>query len=100
MKNLPVSFSEEASADLDRIFDYILFVSSNPQTALNYSERLIGFCERIGRTPRAGLPIRLGGRDLRRRVFERSIIVIYEIGDGGVQIVSILSGRLEPKEHG
>lgn len=93
MRNLPVSFTEEALADLNGFFDYVLYVSRSPNIAGKYIDRLIRFCEATGFLPRIGLPIRLNERDLRRRVFEKTLLIIYEMKDDRVDILRIVSGR-------
>ena len=68
MKGLPVSYEQEAIADLENVRFYILNISKYAIVAERYMRRLLTFCDRIGVVPNGGY--RMNRRRHRRRVFE------------------------------
>jgi plasmid stabilization system protein ParE len=97
MNYLPVSLSEEAYRDVDKVFDYILLISGNAVTAKSYTDRILNFCDTIGWLPEGGYRIRWKNRYIRRRIFERSFFVLYKRQMSSVEIIRIISVRRDER---
>lgn len=97
MRELPVSYEQEAIADLENVRFYILNISKNALVAERYMRRLLTFCERIGVVPNGGYPMKR--RRHRSRVFEGAWIVIYRVTAADVQIVRVVSGRRDLRRY-
>jgi toxin ParE1/3/4 len=98
MNYTPVALSEAASDDIERLFDYILYISGSAITAKNYTDRILEFCETIGWVPEGGYRITWSGRRFRRRIFEKSIYILYERKKAAITIIRVISARRDEKE--
>lgn len=93
MKHMRVALSEAASYDIESIFDYVLLISGSAITAKNYTDRILDFCETVGWAPEGGYRITLSGRQFRRRLFEKSIYILYERKKAEIEIIRVISAR-------
>ena len=90
-----VSFSEEAWADADEIYDWIA-ANADLETAEGYVSRIIAFCDTLADFPRRGTPRDDLAPGLRTTVFEARVIVAYVVDDE-VRVLRILSHGRDAK---
>jgi plasmid stabilization system protein ParE len=91
MTSYQVIFSPESQEQIANLYRYIEAAGS-PQTALDYTEALVGFCEGMAVFPERGTPrddIRPG---LRTTNYRGSAIIAYVILGDVVQILGIYYG--------
>ena len=92
MRRLPVLYREQASADLDGIFDYLVELGASGSTAQAFVGRIQARCEKIGNVPE-GYPLRPDfGPGIRFAPFERTAVILYYPSDDAVEIVRIFYG--------
>ncbi len=92
MRQLPVSFSEEALTDLEDIFFFLLENGAAVDTGLRFIERIKKKCQKVGHAPH-GYPERLGlGMGIRLVPFERSAMIAYRLTEETVEVVRVLYG--------
>ncbi len=92
MRSYRVTFRKTAQRDLKSIFDYLLEQSKSRATALTYTRRLRARCQNIGDAPFGGVARPDLAPDLRMAVFERSIVILYQVQGNIVRITNIVSG--------
>jgi toxin ParE1/3/4 len=92
MKRYRVLFRETAKADLRSIFDYVRDRSGSRETAFRYTRRVRRRCEKIGEAPLGGAPRPEFGMNIRMIAFERSIVVLYAVVEGRVEITNLIAG--------
>lgn len=96
---LPVSFTDRASRDFSKLFDYVLDISKSDTVAENYILRLRKFCRNIGNVPGGGVRIGSSRIVVRRRVFESKVVVVYRIRAEQVEILRVVSARRNLKKY-
>lgn len=92
MRRFPVEYSQEARADLNAIFEYVLDRSRDVATAIGYTDRLFEKCERIGDAPH-GYPVRNDlSYGIRLVPFENSAVILYILENETVVVTNIFAG--------
>jgi toxin ParE1/3/4 len=87
---MAVIWSERAIADIQRIFDQI--AKDSPQNALLVDDRINDQVLELGRFPGLGRKgRRKGTREL--VIAKTPYIAVYGEADGGVEVITVLSGR-------
>lgn len=92
MRELPVYLREEALADLDGIFDYIVGNGGSPDVAIGFVRRIRARCEKIGHVPEGGMLRADLGAGIRTTPFERSAMITYRTHDDAVEILNVFYG--------
>ena len=92
MDRYTVEYLPVALDDISSILTYVMQSSQNLTTAERYIDRLFERCERIGDAPFGGVARPDLAPDLRMVVFERSIVILYQVQGNIVRITNILSG--------
>ena len=92
MQSLPVSYREEALADIEQIIRYLRDRGASLTAAHAFVERIEDKCQRIGGAPK-GNPLRPDlGPGVRLAPFERSAVVLYHLTDVAVEIMRVYCG--------
>ncbi|WP_454848630.1 type II toxin-antitoxin system RelE/ParE family toxin [Rhizobium binxianense] len=86
-----VLYRETAREDLRAIFDCVVERSRNRVTAGRYVTRIRGCCERIGDAPFGGVARPDIAEGLSMAVFERSVVILYAIIDGRVEVTNVIT---------
>jgi toxin ParE1/3/4 len=92
MERYPVVYLQTALDDIGSIFLYVMGESASFAVAERYTERIYARCEKIGDAPHSGVQRSDIREGFRMTVFERRLIIIYQVVDGEVRITNILSG--------
>lgn len=92
MRRFAVEYREEASADIEDIFDYVLKRSADLVTARRFAERIYARCESIGDAPLGGVSRPDLGKGIRMVPFEKSAVILYVVEGETVVIVNIFAG--------
>lgn len=88
MRRVDVVIREEATLDLQEIYDAIADKSQSVAVARTFVDRILARCSKIGDAPRGGRPrddLRPG---LRSVPFEKSALILYRVTDV-VEIVNV-----------
>lgn len=93
MNILPVVFRPEAISDIEDAFLYVLEKSYDHQTAVNYTNRVLERCDRIGNVPNGGTLRNDLGSNIRLVPFEKSAVILYQVGVQYVEITNVFFGR-------
>ena len=91
MKTYRVVFSPEAEAQLTQLYRYVAREAS-PETALNFTNATIDFCESLDQLPHRGVArgdIRPG---LRTLSFRGRVLIAYAVSKAAVTILGIFYG--------
>ena len=91
MRRYQVLFRPEAQKDLVDIFERILVISQDQQSARRFVSRIVSRCRRIGNVPRGGRPRDDLSAGMRIVPFEHSAVVAYIVTDK-VEILNIFYG--------
>lgn len=92
MRQLPVLYREQASADLDDIFVYLVELGASIDTAEAFVSRIQARCESIGNAPH-GSPLRPDfGPGIRMASFERTAVIFYYPSAKAVEIARVFYG--------
>jgi len=83
-----VTYREAADADLDAIYHWIAD-RADPETALQFGDRITSTCERLSYFPRRGTPRDEIMPGLRSIPFEHQATIFYLVGEEEVEIVHI-----------
>jgi len=92
MKRLPIEYRPQAVDDIEQIFRYVLETSFDVVTAVRFTDRLFGRCEKIGDAPFGGVSREDLGPGIRIVPFERKAVILYAVRDQAVWITNIFSG--------
>jgi plasmid stabilization system protein ParE len=95
INKLSVGFSDKAEQDLDEILNYIA-QQGYPETALNYTKRLRGFCHTIGFMPEKYAICRhqrFARWQFRCATFEDTYIIVYTIEMAHLTVKRIIHGK-------
>lgn len=85
-----ITWSENASADLEAIVAYI--ARDSPHHALAVADRLIATVEKLARFPRIGRIVPEFDDPKLRQIVWRGYRVIYRVEDVGVTVVTVIHG--------
>jgi toxin ParE1/3/4 len=90
MQLLPVLYRQEAGADLDNIFIYLVEQGASSSTARGFVGRIKARCE--DNVPE-GFPVRPDlGPGIRLAQFERSAVILYRATEEAVEIFRVFYG--------
>lgn len=92
MRELPVFLREEAIADLEEVYDFIVGNGAPPPVAIGFIRRIRIRCEKIGLAPDGGMPRPDLGETIRLAPFEKSAVIAYRVHDDAVEVVNIFYG--------
>lgn len=92
MRQLPVFLREEAIADLEGIYDFIVQGGGPPEVAMAFIHRIRSRCEKVGFAPEGGMARPGLGAGIRLVPFEKSAVLAYRIHDDAVEIVNVFYG--------
>lgn len=92
MRQLPVFLREEAIADLEEVYDFIVASGGPPEVALAFLQRIRARCAKIGLAPEGGVARPDLGAGIRLVPFEKSAVVAYRVHDDAVEIVNVFYG--------
>jgi plasmid stabilization system protein ParE len=88
---LVVVWTDRARADLQEIGDYI--AEDNPIAAERWVGVLIAVAEAAATLPRRVRVVPEIGREDVREVFKRTYRIVYRIGDGRIEILTVFEGH-------
>jgi toxin ParE1/3/4 len=92
MQDLPVTYREEALADIEQIIRYLRDQAVSLSAAHAFVDRIVARCERIGKVPE-GNPLRPDlGPGIRLAPFERSAVILYCLTGATVEVVRVHYG--------
>jgi toxin ParE1/3/4 len=92
MRQLPVYLREEAIADLEDIYDFIVANGGPPEVAIGFVRRIRARCEKVGSAPEGGVARPDLGSGIRLVPFEKTAVVAYRIHDDAVEVLNIFYG--------
>jgi toxin ParE1/3/4 len=92
MRRFAVEYRQEASADIEGIFDYVLERSADLITAIRYTDRVYARCESIGDAPFGGVSRPDLGQGIRMVPFERAAVILYVVEEETIHIVNVFAG--------
>lgn len=92
MRHLPVFMREEAIADLEEVYDFIVSSGGPPEVAFGFVQRIRARCEKIGLVPEGGVARPDLGEGIRLVPFEKSAVLAYRIHDEAIEIVNVFYG--------
>jgi len=87
-----VRWSPRAKRELERIDEYI--VVDNPKAAIRWIERLRARMRQAAKMPRAGRKVPEIDHDRFREIIVGNYRVVYWIGEGVVEVVTVFEGHL------
>ncbi len=92
MQLLPVLYRQEAGADLDNIFIYLVEQGASSSNERGFVGRIKARCQDIGNVPE-GFPARPDlGPGIRLAQFERSAVILYRATEEAVEIFRVFYG--------
>lgn len=92
MRQLAVFLREQAIADLEEVYDFIVDGGGPPAVALAFLQRIRARCEKIGLAPEGGVARPDLGHGIRLVPFEKSAVLAYRLHDDAVEIVNVFYG--------
>lgn len=92
MKTRTVVFHPTADDDILRLYDYIAVEQSSPINALNYIERIEGFCRRLDIASERGTARDDLGAGIRVIGFERTCQIAFTVEVERVVILRVFYG--------
>lgn len=92
MHHRRVAYRSSARDDLDSIYKYIRGQGGLGSTAKAYLRRIRSRCTAIGDIPYGGTSREDLGPDMRMTVFERRVVILYQVADDAVWITNVISG--------
>ncbi|MGE6743382.1 type II toxin-antitoxin system RelE/ParE family toxin [Allorhizobium pseudoryzae] len=92
IQRLPVTFREDALADLQAIYLIVLERSGNEAVAGGFVQRIMARCRKIGDAPKGGRRRDDLFSGLRTVPFERRAVIAYLVRDHRIEITNIFYG--------
>lgn len=92
MASRRVVYSPSARSDLNEIYNYIRRQGGLGSVAKSYLGRIRDRCDKIGDVPFSGVSRDELGAGMRMTVFERRVVILYQVADDTVWITNIISG--------
>jgi toxin ParE1/3/4 len=86
-----VYWTERAVSDLDAIGDYIS--RDDPNAARRWVSKLIATAEKAANAPMGGRRVPEVGRDDVREVFLRNYRIVYRVGEGRIDVLTVFEGH-------
>jgi toxin ParE1/3/4 len=88
MKRLRVVFRPSAIADLSSIHDWVFGASASRIVSRRFVDRITSKCRKLGSMPHGGRPRDDLQHGLRTFPFERTAVILYQVGED-VEIIRI-----------
>lgn len=92
MRQLRVFLREEALADLEEVYDFIVGNGGPPEVAIGFVRRMPLRCDKIGYAPEGGIPRPDLGNGIRLVPFENTTVIAYRLLDDAVEVVNVFYG--------
>jgi toxin ParE1/3/4 len=92
MRQLPVFLREEAIADLEEVYDFIVGNGGPPEVAIGFVRRMRARCDKIGFAPEGGVARPDLGIGIRLVPFEKTAVIAYRLHDDAVEVVNVFYG--------